>query len=673
MSSSTIGPAPRARATGPGQPMPFPRATLDRLVERFGTEHRERLAAGLRRVADRWTPADGTLEELEAFCATHYVADAEERRALVDRLEAALERLFGHLYEVRRSLRWWSDVRTPRLAAIDDVLATFDPAPDLPDQLYRQKLAFVVLLNLDRPDLATMLRDGPSWTPQRWAEARIAQAFGPRIPAELNDIARAAGHAAQQWVAGFHVPVGAAIDDRGEPIVDDPRRTLIAHWLVREEIKANYGRTDAPEQALRRQRALAWIMARHVDGSIPRRVMEGGATRWDPASNRVDDSDPGDLVGPTRYAHILAQRAVAVRFDAYHPDHPTAMARKFELAREIPEADVERLIVALLEAPVRRELAAYLRSRLGRPLEPFDIYVDDVGEAAAPAKLDAAVRRRFGDEKAFQAELPGILESIGFPRSEARYIGERIVVEIARGSGHAVRPGLPEFGATLRTSRLDDELGWDGFETGMHELGHTVEQVISCQFAPRPALRGVPNTACTEAFAFLYQSLARRVIGLADDSAPHRRRAAAIDSVQTMLNACQIAGPSLVELRIWHWLYANPDARPEDLRDAAIAIAEEVWQRWFAVDFGPDPYRLLAAYQHMVNHPLYLADYTLGHIMSHQIRSYMADRDLASETRRICSIGRVTPDLWMRTAVGAGISVDPLVRDAAAGVAALTA
>ncbi|MCE7939153.1 MAG: ATP-binding protein, partial [Chloroflexi bacterium CFX6] len=31
----------------------------------------------------------------------------------------------------------------------------------------------------------------------------------------------------------------------------------------------------------------------------------------------------------------------------------------------------------------------------------------------------------------------------------------------------------------------------------------------------QPALRGVPNTACTEAFAFLFQSLGRRVVGFA--------------------------------------------------------------------------------------------------------------------------------------------------------------
>jgi hypothetical protein len=70
----------------------------------------------------------------------------------------------------------------------------------------------------------------------------------------------------------------------------------------------------------------------------------------------------------------------------------------------------------------------------------------------------------------------------------------------------------------------------------------------------------------------------------------------------------------------------------------------------------------------MVGHPLYLADYTLGHVISHQVRSHMHGKDLAAETKRICSIGRLTPDLWMRRAVGAGIDVAPLATDCAAAL-----
>mgnify|MGYP007080199295 CR=1 FL=1 len=643
---------------------------LDRLVSHFGDGHRARLEAGVGRVLDRWTPADGDDAALEAFCRDHYVADCVERRRLIDRLERGVDAIGGHLGEMRRSLRWWSDVRVPEVKAIDDVLATFDPAPDLSEQLYRQKIAFVALLNLDKPDLATMLRDGADWSVDQWVEARLAQEFGPRVPAEVNERARLVGHAAQQWVARFHVPVGGLVDADGHTVMEDSKRALLAHWLVREEIKARYSAPKGDPSGLPAQRALAQVMGRHIDGTIPRSVMEATATgKWDVARNTLDGAPAGELVGPARYEHWLAHRRIAVEFDGYCTEHPTAMARKFELAREIPEREVEELMIALLDSPVRIELASFLKNRIGRALESFDIYVDDIAENRPAEAMNAAVRARFGDERAFQALLPTVLRELGFSEGDSEYLGSHIEVEIARGSGHAMRPSLPQFKAWLRTSRLDQELGWDGFETAMHELGHTIEQVISCTFVSRPTLRGVPNTACTEAFAFLYQSLAKRVLGLEDVAAAERQFA--LDSVQTLLNACQIAGPSLLELRVWRWLYANPETTPEALRDATLTIADEIWDRFFRRDFGADPYRLMAAYQHMIHHPLYLADYTLGHIMSHQIRSALRGRDLANETRRICALGRLTPDLWMRRAVGAPISVAALAGDAEDGLRVL--
>lgn len=637
-------------------------ATVQRLVDAHGAACRERAQAGVERAASRWQTSDGDATAFDALCKSHWVPDDAGRQRLLARLETALEQIGGHLYEMRRSLRRWSDLAGDEFPGVDDVLATFDPAPDLSDQMYRQKIAFIALLNFDRPDLAAMLANGESWTVDEWSAARIAQQFGPRIPAELADHARRISHEANTWVSKFHVPVGTMVDAKGRRWFE-PDRALLAHWLVREEIKAGYGDPDG----LDKQHALMWVMARHIDGTVPKAVMERSTTEsWDPQHNTVGGNAAGELLGPERYRQWLAQRELAVRFDPYYPEAPTAIARKFDLAREIPETQVERLLIELLEHPARRRLAGFLRARLGRPLQPQDIYFEDVGSTTPADELNAAVKRQFADEKEFERKLPQVLRGLGFSEKDADFFGTRVQVEIAKGSGHAMRPYLTQYGAWLRTNRLKDQLGWDGFDTAMHELGHNLEQLCSTYLAPRPALRNVPNTACTEAFAFLYQSLARRVLGL-DDPA-QAQRAYDVDSITTMLSACQIGGPSLVELYVWRWLYQHADATPEQLRDAVIGIARDVWQRYYQQDFGDDPYNIMAAYQHMIAHPLYLADYTLGHIMSHQIRAHMRSKDLAAETKRICSLGRVTPELWMKRAVGQGVSVAPLAADAAAAL-----
>jgi hypothetical protein len=46
----------------------------------------------------------------------------------------------------------------------------------------------------------------------------------------------------------------------------------------------------------------------------------------------------------------------------------------------------------------------------------------------------------------------------------------------------------------------------------------------------------------------------------------------------------------------------------------------------------------------------------------------MRGKDLAGETKRITSLGCLTPDLWMRKAVGSPVSAAPLAQDAATGL-----
>ncbi|MFM1868721.1 MAG: hypothetical protein RL591_2129 [Planctomycetota bacterium] len=635
------------------------------LVAAHGEQHRAAIEQGVARVASRWSAKDGDSTAFEAFCTKHFVTDTAERTRLLARLEKALEQIDGHLYEMRRTLRRHHDLRGDEFPGVDDILAQFDPAPDLSEQLYKQKIAHLALLNFERPTLATMLEKGTAWTDADWAAARVAHNFGPRIPVELADRARKTSFESGKFVADFHVPVGGLVDANGKRWFEADRK-LIAHWLVREEIKAGYGDPDG----VFKQRALSWVMARHIDGSIPKRVMSGEEKRdWNPEKNTVSGGDPGELLGLERYEHWIANFRMAREFDPLYPDEPTAIARKFALEREMPEAEVEKLMTDLLDAPVRRELAAFMSKKLGRALEPFDIYFDDVVEAKPATEMNAAVKARFTDIKDFERKLPAVLRELGFDAKDADFLGSHVRAEVCKGAGHAMRPYLEGYGAWLRTSSLENELGWDGFDTAMHELGHNLEQLCSTYFVSRPALRGVPNTACTEAFAFLYQSLAKRVLGLEDAAAANRQFA--VDSVATMLSACQIAGPSLLELRAWRWLYANPTATPAALRAEVLRIAEDLWKRFYERDFGQDPYRILAAYQHMIAHPLYLPDYTLGHMMSHQIRSYMRGKDLAGETKRITSLGCLTPDLWMRRAVGGPVSAAPLAADASAGLALL--
>jgi hypothetical protein len=180
-------------------------------------------------------------------------------------------------------------------------------------------------------------------------------------------------------------------------------------------------------------------------------------------------------------------------------------------------------------------------------------------------------------------------------------------------------------------------------------------------------LRGVPNTAFTEGFAFVFQSRDLALLGFTKKDA----NAEALNAIDVFWSTYEIAGVGLIDMRVWRWLYEHPDATPALLKDAVIRIAKEVWNEYYAPVFGVKDTPLLAIYSHMIDAGMYTPDYSLGHIISFQVEEYMKSRSLAAEMERMCKIGAVSPDLWMRTAVGASISTTPLLEATEKGLLAL--
>ena len=93
--------------------------------------------------------------------------------------------------------------------------------------------------------------------------------------------------------------------------------------------------------------------------------MDGSTATWDPVANTLDGQACTDPIGPERYERWLDCFTVAKAYDEHHHEHPTAIARKFELAREMPEAEVEQLLIDLLSAPIRGDRRAASRTRWG--------------------------------------------------------------------------------------------------------------------------------------------------------------------------------------------------------------------------------------------------------------------------------------------------------------------
>ncbi len=210
-------------------------------------------------------------------------------------------------------------------------------------------------------------------------------------------------------------------------------------------------------------------------------------------------------------------------------------------------------------------------------------------------------------------------------------------------------------------------MDYKGYNIAIHEFGHNVEQVFSLHRTSHALLRGVPNTAFTEGFAFVFQSRDLALLGM-ENTDPQVEHLTALDN---LWSTYEIGGVALVDMRVWRWMYAHPEATPAELKAAVITIAKDVWNDYFAPVFGFQDCELLAIYSHMIDNSLYLPNYPLGHIIAFQIEDYMKDKNLATEMERMCAIGSVTPDYWMREAVGESISTEPMLKAAAEALAAL--
>ena len=639
------------------------------LVGKHGEAQRAHIERGIDQAAALWRASDG---DFAAFVREAFIADEAQRAATLARLEGIYEQIDGHFNELGRALRWATDVDVGPLLGVDPMLSGVDLSAHVSEDLFASKLAFVVLLNFPATTLKERLERGPGWTRQQWAGARLAGRFARRVPGEVEQQISRVGAAADLYIAEYNLWMHHVLGPGGERLFPKDLR-LISHWNLRDELKADYA--DAKD-GLAKQRTIAQAMSRIVTQSIPAAAIDNPHLDWSPFTNavvaapatEVEEKAPKRAATPdaspepdVRYARWLAQFNAWRAEDPFSPVTPTQIARSFELQREIPEERVVALLTEVLQSPAAARIAALVQKRLGRPLEPFDLWYNGFKArgALSEAELDRRTRERYPDARAFAADIPRILEKLGFAKDKARFIAEHIEVDPARGAGHAMqamrRGDLPH----LRTRIAPGGMDYKGYNVAVHELGHNVEQVFSLYEVDRTLLSSVPNNAFTEALAFVFQARDLELLGLTRPDAEAQKAKTLNDYWMTF----EIAGVALIDIRAWHWMYEHPDAAPAELRDAVVQISKDVWNRFYAPVLGGKDTVLLGIYSHLVAYPLYTPDYPMGHLIAFQIEERLkSSQALGVEFERMARFGSLVPDLWMKNATGAPVSADALLR-----------
>ncbi len=543
--------------------------------------------------------------------------------------------------------------------------------PTSPTDFFANKLAFIVLLNFPLTTLEERLSKGAQWSRRQWAEVRLAQRFSKRIPAEVNQAVAAATAVADQYIADYNIYMHHLIDAKGNRLFP-PKMRLLSHWNLRDELKADYGDQT---NGLAKQKMIVQVMERIVTQTIPAVVVNNPNIDWNPFSNEVkattvqDVEDKGraslkvtaDPEPDTRYATLLQTFLGARQVDPYSPTAPTLIARRFDENREIPEARVKAMLEAVLKSPLVPKVAGIIEQRLGRKLEPFDIWYNGFRPRGkySGAELDAIVRKKYPTADAYKGDMVNMLLKLGFTPERAEFLAGGILVDPARGSGHAAGAAMRSAKAHLRTRLGQDGMDYKGFNIAVHEMGHNVEQTITLNDVDHYLLNGVPNTAFTEAIAYVFQTRDMDLLGLSAADT----QAEALKTLNEFWMTYEIAGVSLLDMEIWHWMYDHPNATPAELKSAVLQIAGDIWNTYYAPVFKKKDVILLAVYSHIIHSFLYLPDYAIGHLISHQIEEYLQGKEnIGVELERMLKIGSVTPDVWMKNATGSAVSAEPLLQ-----------
>ncbi|MFO7368796.1 MAG: hypothetical protein R6X09_00850 [Bacteroidales bacterium] len=631
--------------------------TIDSLQAKHGEAQNDRIARGVKNTAFLWRAADGSASDFSEFCMNNFISDTHELDKVFRRISDNFEILFGNFNGISVGLRRPLDLDIGEMLPVDELFGSYSPYVHFTDDFFGNRIAFLVTLNFPYYTLKEKTELEKNWSRKDWAYARMGDIFDSRVPSDVNQLVANASNQSGIYISDYNIFAGKLLNNEGKTLFP-PDMKLLSHWNIRDEIKSNYGNPDG----LVKQQMLYQVMKRIVTQEIPEKVINDSGYLWNPFTNKVFQNDSEINAEPepnTRYARILDYFHAQQKTDAYYPQLNTYISRRFESDMEIPLEDVEQLFTSYLSSQEVQKVAALIRKRLGRDLQPFDIWYDGFKtRTSIPAeKLDNATRSKYPNPEAVQKDLGPMLVKLGFAPDDAADIASKVQVDPARGSGHAWGAEAKDQKSLLRTRIFSNGMDYKGYNIAVHEFGHNVEQTISLHGVDYYMLRGVPNTAFTEAFAFMFQKNDLALLGFKDNDSNQEY----LNYLDNFWQLYEIMGVSLVDIGTWKWLYANPGATPAQLKEAVNTIAMDIWNSYYAPAFGMKDEPVLAIYSHMIDVPLYLPNYAYGHIIEFQLAEYLKDKPFAAELNRIYSQGNLVPQQWMEGAVGARISVQPVL------------
>lgn len=191
---------------------------------------------GVSQVARLWQQIDGDNAAFQTFCEANYMTNPDEKYQVFVKISDYLEGLYGHFNEMSLQLQKNLHLDNGPVFPIDEKFGSYSPSTHLSDDLYNNKIAFIIALNF--PHLTLEEKEALGDDRQAWAYARMGDLFTERIPASLQQAAANAGSDADIYISQYNIHMGN-VQNKKDQFLFPKEMILLSHWNLRDEIKAN--------------------------------------------------------------------------------------------------------------------------------------------------------------------------------------------------------------------------------------------------------------------------------------------------------------------------------------------------------------------------------------------------------------------------------------------------
>ena len=639
-------------------------AIQDELIAKHPASEKVRIIKGVKQLAGNWRSSDGSEKDYRLFCLENFLNDSI-RSANFIRICSDLITIRGYMDKIRFRISESDKFTDVKEVFVDsffrESLPSFDP--------YKGKLALFIQLNFPFYTLEEKRESGSRWSREQWAMVRLGDDYDyrkdPDFKGEASDeVDNFIDYMDRYFFRMDHI----CMPDGSYPF--QKVTYLHSHRGIRDNIKEEYTRPGG----LARQELSMKVVEHVVMGTVPLEFIKDTTTRWNPWKNELSRLEADSSVkmsytneGTVRYAGLRSVFLHESSQDRFYEAGSTFIKRNFE-RQNFRVEEVEKLLMDFLSDPTIASVGKIIENRLERPLQPFDLWYSGFQEQSTfPSdELDSITRKRYPDPISLQKSLPDILVKMGFPDSEAAYIGSHISVRPVISGGYSDQPTLRGDTALMTTMFNPDGLDYKSYRVAMHELGHSVCGVFSTRDVDNFILTGVPTNGIDEGMAELMAYRNIRGLGLKTGDAIEQKNSLAI---ATLWYLFEMGGQALTDIEVWKWMYSNPGFTASELQEAVITIAGKIWNDYFSNVFnGIKDQHILAIYNHFIGGQLYLYNYFIGNVTMFQFYNAFEGKNMSAGLMKACSEGNTLPDLWMEHAVGEKISTAAVIKSSGEAV-----